>query len=610
MDSPKRIFQLDQLLTLQNNVVLMVDRTDYTEANQITLQQLRDYIGGHNPVTLMTPNNGLVLNGQELGINVVTTMKPGVCPTLPNNVNLYLNGLGQWTTPAGGVTPVDDIFDWNVDRYTPYTTSLAGRFDTSTTYPEYWTRLNYNGQLVARMFSTSGANYLSRGALAVAGNGTSSSGYPLLHISTFLGNVELFAYKQFSTEPGFGYETVPIYIGSINTRSGIYRNQEWLKIDDKLATFTINFTNTVFEKGTANKYLYLDADKKVTYVDVIPGDNYDHWVLGTFDTEGDPTTSTVLSGELVMFTGDGDYIKITHTDELSGDQVVTIEFIPQAFNSLIDVTITSPDTGHVLQYNAVTEMWENTVLSIVTALNDLTDVTITTPSNGQVLVYDNTTSQWINATLTYPAPSLKLDDLTDVIADRPHNGAILKYNESIEQWVVAELLYTNDNDNLTINQYCDIIGSDALGGGVLRLTGHNPTTPVSYIRNSYFAGVIEFKGLSATATYSKVAQIYARAMEDHNSYARGTQFEFWTTPTGATTLNLTAKMANGRIEADQGFIAQTLSGLTNNISLIIGVSYSAGRQTLTFSRADVAVTGGIITSFTVQPPTIINLTGA
>lgn len=68
----------------------------------------------------------------------------------------------------------------------------------------------------------------------------------------------------------------------------------------------------------------------------------------------------------------------------------------------------------------------NVLTDVSVSLDGLTDVTVTTPSTDQVLQYNG--SAWVNAT---PAASVtNLDSLTDVAITSPTTDQILKYNGS------------------------------------------------------------------------------------------------------------------------------------------------------------------------------------
>lgn len=66
-------------------------------------------------------------------------------------------------------------------------------------------------------------------------------------------------------------------------------------------------------------------------------------------------------------------------------------------DDLVDVTITSPNSGEILRYNG--SVWENDTETTPATpdLDDLGDVTITTPSADEILRYSG--SAWINDSL-------------------------------------------------------------------------------------------------------------------------------------------------------------------------------------------------------------------
>ena len=46
--------------------------------------------------------NGLAVTANTVSLALANNASPGAMPTLPNNANLFLNGVGGWTTPTGG----------------------------------------------------------------------------------------------------------------------------------------------------------------------------------------------------------------------------------------------------------------------------------------------------------------------------------------------------------------------------------------------------------------------------------------------------------------------------------------------------------------------------
>ena len=103
-------------------------------------------------------------------------------------------------------------------------------------------------------------------------------------------------------------------------------------------------------------------------------------------------------------------------------------------DALTDVTITSPSTNQLLQYNG--SQWVNATVSFASNLDGLTDVTISSPGGGQVLRYNGTT--WVNVALAYSdltgvpstfAPSAHtLNSHSNVAVSAPSAGDILSWN--------------------------------------------------------------------------------------------------------------------------------------------------------------------------------------
>lgn len=51
-----------------------------------------------------------------------------------------------------GVTPIDDIFDWTINKYTFYPSQAAGKFDNGAAIPIHYNRANWDGILYATEF--------------------------------------------------------------------------------------------------------------------------------------------------------------------------------------------------------------------------------------------------------------------------------------------------------------------------------------------------------------------------------------------------------------------------------------------------------------------------
>jgi hypothetical protein len=163
--------------------------------------------------------------------------------------------------------PVDDIFDWSVDKYTPYPAQQSGKFDNSSTYPLYnhYTRLNYDGMFYANQFGITGYNNFSRGTLSIGGDGVSAD-YPSMSTSTTSDTVSWNAYTHI-TYGGLSYQSVPIYIGGVKLNSSIYHTKQYIKIDDKDKKFTIKMDSIYLANGVASKWLTTDSRKNIIYKD-------------------------------------------------------------------------------------------------------------------------------------------------------------------------------------------------------------------------------------------------------------------------------------------------------------------------------------------------------
>jgi hypothetical protein len=102
-----------------------------------------------------------------------------------------------------------------------------------------------------------------------------SNGYNIVFsdgIDTFSTNIQLndgAGESRYSAEAimlgGISDRSIPIRIGSIS--SSLNRHGENILIDDYNRIFDINFTDIKLSKGIPSKWLALDADKKIIYLD-------------------------------------------------------------------------------------------------------------------------------------------------------------------------------------------------------------------------------------------------------------------------------------------------------------------------------------------------------
>lgn len=169
-------------------------------------------------------------------------------PEIPENfINGVTDGVWDLDMTAGSL------------KVSPYAAKTSGGFDSGEVDPIGWTRLNWNGMFYARTLQSSNINYLSRGVICIGGNGTVD--YPALVSTTWDTNVEIYCYRNGSTHGGWGWQTVPIYIGCVNLHESVYNNSEWIKIDDEQQLFEVFMTHIRFSKGLP---VYADNAAAVT----------------------------------------------------------------------------------------------------------------------------------------------------------------------------------------------------------------------------------------------------------------------------------------------------------------------------------------------------------
>jgi hypothetical protein len=114
-----------------------------------------------------------------------------------------------------------------------------------------------------------------------------------------------------------------------------------------------------------------------------------------------------------------------------------------SFDSLSDVTITTPSSGQVVKYNG--SVWVNdTVSGGVSNLEELTDVVfVDDPVAGDVLIYSG--GIWMNGGV----PASTLNGLSDVTITTPTAGQVVKYNGSA--WVNDTVSGGGGSSTLTID---------------------------------------------------------------------------------------------------------------------------------------------------------------
>lgn len=191
--------------------------------------------------------------------------------TLDANRNIVFSD-----APAGGATPNDDILKWGVNKYAPYPTRIDDNEwikpyfyeadGVSFNYPIHYLPVYLDGSLTA--FSLEASKDLTGGSY-VTYFVNSENG---IGISLYNGVYKTFSIKHdssgsllLSANSGSSLSD-KIYIGS-KTAVGSFHG-EHVVVDDFNYRFDINMTKVRFNKGTASRYLYVDANKEVGYTEM------------------------------------------------------------------------------------------------------------------------------------------------------------------------------------------------------------------------------------------------------------------------------------------------------------------------------------------------------
>ena len=159
----------------------------------------------------------------------------------------------------GGTTPTDNILEWNAgsSAYKAY----AVKKDSDPGYPYFYltggspsfgdNTLYLDGRITAYTLNS----YMGTQTSALAG-----ALLQFARTGSYTSQVELASsYMQMYGKNWAGTTYIPVYIG--------YVSAENIKIDTAATLFSINMTKTRFVKGTALKFLRLDANKDVVYED-------------------------------------------------------------------------------------------------------------------------------------------------------------------------------------------------------------------------------------------------------------------------------------------------------------------------------------------------------
>lgn len=200
-----------------------------------------------------------------------------------------------------------------------------------------------------------------------------------------------------------------------------------------------------------------------------------------------------------------------------------------------DVYIPAPTAGQVLQYNAVTTLWNAVSRTLVAD----TDVNIASPLNGQALTYDTASAKWKNLT---PVTTLAGDG--DVSILTPTNHQLLVYNSGTGKWenkpgrtVIAKLSAADFTPSVT--------GTDLGSTWVVPYDPGNANTSVTWTITKVY---MRTEVVGTTATSLKIQHYTGTGLFANTAYVGGTYtvagstYESVTLVAGGTTVNSNDKL--------------------------------------------------------------------
>lgn len=132
-------------------------------------------------------------------------------------------------------------------------------------------------------------------------------------------------------------------------------------------------------------------------------------------------------------------------------------------SQLGDVSIVNIANNQLLQYNDVSQKWENKTVTYSSSLSGLSDVLLGTLTDQQIIRYDNANSKWKNYTLTLKNNLSELNDINLVnLADRQ----FISYNADTNKWLNRGPLVVTDISWNQANTGVKIINE--IGGGLCK----------------------------------------------------------------------------------------------------------------------------------------------
>jgi len=227
----------------------------------------------------------------------------------------------------------------------------------------------------------------------------------------------------------------------------------------------------------------------------------------------------------------------------------------------------------------------------------------------------------VNTNLAYPLATIAADIVNTPLAgsgDRllmaNSSGQIFASSGSIptQYWQTSSNILSpvNSSYSLSVNENTyhggEMILTKVLGSSI-SLRGYH--TGPTYCSGGDNIGWVEMSAYNGVYGYSDVAAMIAVAAEPHDDKSKGTQLDFWVTPTGAGQTNLLAMTLTpaGKVKGLNGFAVFGADGMSGTAVVVTGVSYNSATKTLTFNRSVVTFNGGIATSVSATTNTVITL---
>jgi uncharacterized protein (TIGR02145 family) len=197
-----------------------------------------------------------------------------------SGIAIDLSGLNVTISASNGNIPLDNILHWDGTQYIAYENKLSldpefAYFYHSGVWPTYTNSLFLDGQLTASCLRAR----VGLGNLHPAFQfSTESDGIVMFYAN--VGDTEKVSFFQtlnysqrkiyLTSSWNDSSVTVPIHIGGLDNTSTQYIN-----IDSNSSLFEINTSNILLTKGVPSKWLALDANKNIIYMDA-PGGSYTH----------------------------------------------------------------------------------------------------------------------------------------------------------------------------------------------------------------------------------------------------------------------------------------------------------------------------------------------